>query len=337
MIQVGKNIKNSVSDKLEKMSVEDLFLMISKPELELKNTIRRLRILKNIDPKKYKESKVLLPYFTSGIFNPPYRKTEHFAATEYFVLDLDHFSDGDMDLNSMRLKLAQDNRVMLLFISPGNDGLKLLFRLSEKCFDANKYQIFYKLFVQEFVRQYSINQVIDTKTSDATRATFVSWDADAYFNPQALTVNWNAYINFDSADEVYEAEVLIEEMEKSSAQAYEIVKEELPGDVLLQIKQRLKPETTKPKQKLYYVPEEVDKVMGSLVEFIESFLMKVTQVRDIQFGRKFTIELDGKWCEINLFFGKKGFTPSPTPKTGSNDQLAEVALKIFWAFINKTT
>lgn len=335
MLQLGKDIRNSVNDKLEKITLEELFEKISKPDLEMKNTIRRLRVLKNIDPKKYKESKTLLPYFTNGLFNPPYRKTENFAATQCFVLDLDNFAEGEKDLNSFRLKLAHDERVALLFISPGGDGLKVIFKLSAKCYDAAKYQMFYKLFAKEFNAQYEVNRLIDTKTSDVTRASFLSWDADCYFNEEAVPVKLENYIDFDSSDEVYEAEVIIDEIDKSSAKAGELVKEELPKDIVQQIKQRLKPETTRKKEKIYFVPEEVDNLMDKLIVFVESFNLKVPQVRDINFGRKFTVEADGKWCEINLFFGKKGFTLTKTPKRGSNDELAEVVLKVFYAFINE--
>lgn len=95
-------------------------------------------------------------------------------------------------------KQKADNRVVLCFVSPGEDGLKVLFRLKERCYDAGLYSLFYKIFVHDFAQQYNFQQVIDAKTCDVTRACFISVDADAYFNADATPIDLKAYADVDN-------------------------------------------------------------------------------------------------------------------------------------------
>ena len=115
--------------------------------------------------------------------------------TEYFVVDIDHIEEKELSINDLKTKFTQDKRVVLCFVSPGQDGLKLIFRLKERCYDAGIYSIFYKLFLSKFGAEYNIQQVIDTRTSDVARACFVSMDANAYYNPEAEPVDLNQYLN----------------------------------------------------------------------------------------------------------------------------------------------
>ena len=44
------------------------------------------------------------------------------------------------------------------------------------------YSLFYKKFVKSFSEQYDLQQVVDAKTSDVSRACFLSHDKDAFYN-----------------------------------------------------------------------------------------------------------------------------------------------------------
>ena len=90
------------------------------------------------------------------------------------------------------------DRVVLSFLSPSEDGLKVFFKLKERCYDSGLYSLFYKAFLLEFSKQYVLHQVIDTRTSDVTRACFVSVDPDAYYNPDAVQVDIRAFIDMDN-------------------------------------------------------------------------------------------------------------------------------------------
>ena len=160
MISLGHNI-TTPNDPLQKVPVETIWHSILNPKEETASMIRQLRVVRNINPKQYSLLKRDLPYIVCGMFNPPYRKIDNFAYTEYFILDLDHLSEKNIDLEQLRQQLQQDSRIILSFASPSQDGLKLMFRLQERCFDPGVFTLFYKLFARQFSKQYSIDQVLD--------------------------------------------------------------------------------------------------------------------------------------------------------------------------------
>ena len=56
MIQAGRNI-TIAGDTLHKIGIEHLFHAIRNPKLEIQNQISHLRIVRNIDKKKYETLK----------------------------------------------------------------------------------------------------------------------------------------------------------------------------------------------------------------------------------------------------------------------------------------
>lgn len=75
----------------KKVTVEYLYYSLRNPKPDVEARIRQLRIIRDLDKKQYSLLKRQLPYVVCGMFNPPYRKTENFAYTEYFIVDIDHF------------------------------------------------------------------------------------------------------------------------------------------------------------------------------------------------------------------------------------------------------
>ena len=187
MLYFGLNITQP-DDELRKIPVERVFQGIARPKDNLRQQVERLRMVRTMDAKQYARLKKQLPYFVCGSFHPPYRRRENFAAIQYFVIDLDHFEQAQLSRREVAERLCQDSRLLLLFTSPGGDGLKLLFKLTAPCFDPGLYALFYKAFLQALALQYQLEKVIDTRTHDTTRACFFSVDPHAYFNPQAESV-----------------------------------------------------------------------------------------------------------------------------------------------------
>jgi hypothetical protein len=331
-LQLGRNII-SPNDSLKKISIEDLYRNIKEADNELKSKIQQLRIVQSIEPKRYQALKKMLPYVTCGIFNPPYRRSENFASIRLFILDIDHLSRHEMDLPTLRERLKKDNRIHLMFVSPGNDGLKLVFYLEEKCYDAAKYSIFYKLFVTRFAAEHNLANVVDKVTSDVTRACFLSFDEDAWYNPFADAVNMKVFIDFDSYGSVKQADVEVKQALQQKTQSIEgepekADRQELPPDVLQQIKEKLNPNIKTKIEKKIFVPDELTEAVNSVEEKMNGFGIKTKSVESIHYGKKFVFELDSRWAQLNLFFGKKGFKIVKTPASGSNDELAEVTYKI---------
>lgn len=321
MIQAGKSI-TTVDDPLIKTTVEHLSKSIINPKPEIRTAVNQLRTVLTIDPRKYSALKRNLPYITCGIFNPPYRKTSNFASIEVFIIDIDHLSEKEMKPEELKEQLKKDQRIELMFISPGADGLKILFRLTEKCYDHVRYSMFYKVFSQAFSNQYSLNQVIDARTSDVTRACFISFDNNAYYNPTAEKVNMSAFINFDDPAQLNEAKKLFDEIappaENNNSEKM------LTEDVILQIKQKLNPNIKTFKEKNIFVPGELESVMEKLKEHVGQYDINCDTIRNIHYGKQIRFTSGVHFAEINLFYGKKGFVIVPTTKTGSNQQLAEI-------------
>ena len=184
MVSAGANITNSMN-ALQKVTVKYVYDSIRKPRPEVASQISRLRIIRELDYKQYSLLKRQLPYFVCAMFNPPYRKIENFAYTEYFIVDIDHVTAKQLSMPELRNRIEKDNRVILSFLSPGEDGLKVMFKLKERCYDSGLYSLFYKLFVNSFSQQYGLQQVVDRQTNDVSRACFISMDVDAYYNPDA--------------------------------------------------------------------------------------------------------------------------------------------------------
>ena len=128
MVYAGKQIVSS-TDKLSKVSLDYLYNSIKKPKKEVEAKLRQLRIIKDIDKKRYGLLKKELPYLVCGAFNPPFRRIENFAYTEYFIVDIDHIVGKGLSVDKIRNDIEKDSRTVMSFLSPGEDGLKVMFKL----------------------------------------------------------------------------------------------------------------------------------------------------------------------------------------------------------------
>lgn len=335
MISYGKNIV-SKEDKLTQISLQNLYEHIRKPEGDVLSLISHLRLVRTLDLKQYSEIKKRLPYVVCGIFNPAFRRTENFGYIEYFVLDLDHLSSKEIMVNALQCRLINDMRVVMCFKSPGEDGLKVLMKLSEKCYDPGQFSIFYKAFVLDFAKGHGIEQVVDNRTSDVTRACFLSYDPDVYFNPNAQPVSMSDFIDFDNPFEVMEEKNSVEERIKAISAPPELPShDELTSDAISNIKKILKLSKAKEQNiKSICVPEELDEIIDSLKAFVESTGVIVTDISNISYGKKISVKTDLKRGEVNLFYGKRGFHPVATPKRGTDSEFNSLIVELIQCFVN---
>lgn len=328
MLQTGKNITQA-ADQLQKVSTEQVYNIIKNPPNDLKTRINQLRMVLSIDPVRYRQLKTTLPYFTCGIFNPPFRKTENFGYIEHFVLDFDNLSEHDISAESLRARLTADERVEMLFTSPSGNGLKVMFRLSERCYDRVQFNIFYRLFVHSFSSEYNIPMIVDTRTSDVTRACFMSIDEKVWYNPDALPVKQQAYIDFSSPSQLIEANIFLKEQKENVLKdKKESATNEINPDILDQIKIKLRPGIRTHREKIIYVPEELEEITTRVKERMLEFGIGIRSVSNIHYGKKFVFFKEELWAEVNVFYGKRGYSIVKTPKIGSNERLAEAAYLI---------
>lgn len=340
MFSVGSNVRNN-SESLKKVTPEYLFNALRSPKPEFLSRIRQLRIVRQINESQYVQLKQQLPYFVCASFNPPFRNTKNFAFTEYFIMDIDHICEKGLILDDLRRKIESDSRTMMCFLSPGEDGLKVIMKLKDRCYDAGVYSVFYKKFVYEFSLQYDLQQVLDIRTSDVTRACFMSVDSSAYYNPDAEPVDMAEIIDMEDSSvllmqkkEVEESMSALTDIADSSSNAVEI--REPDDDAMERIRGLLNMKTKKVSvERPVFVPAILDTIQGELSNYVRDIGFMVSDIINIQYGKKIRAKLGLKNAEINLFYGKRGFSVVVSPKTGTDGTLNVLIADTVRAFIDE--
>ena len=335
MIMYGTNI-TAPNDPLYKVQVDYFHNSLLHPKPANEALIRQLRIVYQLDIKQYAEAKKKLPYIVCGIFSPATRKKAHFAFIDRFIVDIDKLSAKGMDITQTRKTLQADPRVMMCFLSPSEDGLKVMFRLKERCYDAGLYSTFYKQFLTKLSTQYNLEQVVDKVTSDVSRACFISVDPEAYYNPQCEPVDMDCFVKEDLP---FELPMQKDEKSDATAEKQEGQKEkkgprEPEADIMDEIKKRLGVKPREQAVKPVFVPEELQSIMNDLKTYIEQAGLYVKEVKNIQYGKKISAQLGLKKAEVNLFYGKHGFSAVISPKCGTDDALNNLLCDIILQFLN---
>lgn len=319
----GSNIA-SASDKLVKFEEKYLHSSLIHPKESIARSVEQLRVIYSVDGGKYSYLKKKLPYFVCGLFNPPYRNSANFAYTDSFILDFDHLSAKNLDIDSVRSKIQADERVVMCFCSPSEDGLKVLFHLKSPCYDKGIYSLFYKAFASSFATMVGLEQVIDSHTSDVARACFVSMDLKAYYNPDAAPVDIGLFV--DPSNPLAMADLRRQQNDLAGAEPEEGQKgpREPDDEVMAKIRKKLNPTAKAAPEKNVTVPAKLRAVIAPLRDFLEDKGIVVNNIRDIQYGQQIEATIGTKSATLNLFFGKKGFTPIPSPKNGTDTQANEL-------------
>jgi len=333
-VYTGKSVTRCDS-QLSPLTLERLCEIIKNPEPGFLTSLERLRTLQTINQTAYREEKKQLPFFTCGSFVPPIRHSKNFGSISAFVLDIDHLGEKELTIEETKKRLKDDERVVMAFASPGNDGVKVIIGLKSPCYDASLFSLFYRKFAVSFGRQHQFEQVIDKRTSDVTRACFLSYDPDVYFNPEAKPVKIEEWISPDREFSFGEEIRRMKEIEVPG-QVDETEEQKGPdAEILSLIRKKLNPASKPPTEKNAYVPEELGPVTDELYRRIEEFNMQLADVSNIQYGRKLRFVAGQLWAELNVFYGKKGFSVVATPKRGSNMELAGLARKVIWQILSE--
>lgn len=333
----GKNI-TALNDRMMKVTEDYLVNSLRHPKPEIEALIHQLRILYTIDNAQYGKAKRSLPYIVCGIFKPEYRKKDNFAFIDRFIIDIDHLCSKGLELSAVREEVNADPRVYISFASPSEDGLKVMFRLKERCYDAGQYSVFYKEFLRRFSEEHHLEQVVDKVTSDVSRACFMSVDPDAYHNPASEEVCLEDFISTDNPLDFFEMKSEQEHIEKELKKQQEQEKAQQPKgpeeEVMRQIKERLGVGRSPKEQKPVFVPEELQAIMADMKTFIENHDLLVKEIVNISYGKKVKAQLGRKMAEVNVFFGRKGFSVVVSPRSGTDEQLNQLLKDVIDAFLN---
>ena len=317
------------SDPLERISVARVFQGLTRPKADFRDLIDRLRTVASVDLAMYRQLKKTLPYVVCGLFHPAIRRKQHFAAIHYFVLDLDHLAEAELTVAEVREKLSALARPMLGFTSPGGDGYKVFFRLAEPCSDAARFHAFYQAFARSFAHENGLEQVVDYQTCDVTRACFMSYDPEAFYHPEATPVNLEAYLP-DLLTLLPKTDAPETEAQKKTAPKRAQTTTGPDKDALEKIRQTLNPKRRKRSpEKTVIQPEEISAAVDYFKENLAEYQLTLAAAEAISYGQRLRIVAQKDiWCELNLFYGKRGFSIVKTTKSGSHAELAELAANV---------
>lgn len=327
----GINIQ-SPADELRKFQEQHLYHSLVNPKPTTESSMRQLRIVYSLNARGYSELKRQLPYFVCGTFNPPFRRLDNFAYTESFILDFDHLTSKKLNLDETRAKIVADNRVYMCFASPSMDGLKVMFRLKERCYDKGIYALFYKEFATRFASQMSLEQVVDSRTSDVTRACFISVDHKAYYNPQAEAVNMDAFVNDSeplTSFDIKRQQIKDDKQKKALAKP---MPTDPTKDVLDKIRATLRPKVIPAKREVF-VPKQLEDIVSAMKEYIVNKGIILTDIVNIQYGKKIKATVGLRQAEVNLFYGKRGYSVVESPRRGTDDEFNSLLADIIRSFI----
>ena len=141
---------------------------------------------------EYNKQKRSLPGFTpSGLFDGGRKLINLKEYSGVLVLDLVDLSPDA--LVTIRSRVEEIRFTYACFVSPGNQGLKILVRVFSR-------PVLHKLAFNEVKDLYEreLNVPIDPSGQDVTRLCFVSWDEYLYFNPTSAI--FNPYVNLLEED-----------------------------------------------------------------------------------------------------------------------------------------
>lgn len=162
IISYGDSVFNN------QMSTSTLNDVISKIKTDstIEELVKNVRSIQNKKERsEYKASH--LPFFNLGTFQDNKRLTQNFLSSEFMIIDIDNLDDQQLD--EVKNKLQNDNRVFIYFLSPSGNGYKVVYRFSEPITDSKKFSENYKYHAQQLSEDYRIEA---DKTSDVARECF---------------------------------------------------------------------------------------------------------------------------------------------------------------------
>ncbi|MDF1573314.1 MAG: CRISPR-associated primase-polymerase type B [Bacteroidales bacterium] len=313
----GKEITRSSSDILVPVSLIELHQMICNPDASYMQLFERLQEVKKIDKNVFNRMKTRLPYFIGARFRDNQRKVENYIGIDYFIIDIDHYTNADMPIEELKKLLAEDKRIAFIFRSPGGEGLKAVFKLFENDLSPSEYSNFYKSFASEFSRYYHLEKYLDFTTHDPSRVCFLSYDPNALLNENMVEINPFDYLSQYDLLKISEPEVPVEAAESK----------DLNDDIYREILKTLNPKTPVRRRDVV-VPVALENIPEPFQKKLDTLGIRIDEIIDIQYGKKIRIGHKEDKAEINIFYGKKGFSVVNCPVRGFSPQLAEIVVRI---------
>ena len=349
-LSFGTRITSS-NDALRPVSLADVLAVVT-TDAALQTATERLRRLGRMDKEAVKTVKTRVPYVVGSTFGPQpsgesdlpeamatatpavvsdgqratVRRTETFVAAHYFVLDLDHCPGLN---GAVPDAIRQNDAVALAFVSPGGEGLKLFFRLDNPCTDPRRFTAAYRNFASDFGSRHRFASSLDLRTSDVTRACFLAHDATAHHNPDALPIDWQAWLTDADAEIDLFGERAVATLSPAVDRP---INEAAYRDVLRQIN----PRSPVRREKQVHVPDELLMLEPVVRTICGRLNWELRAVEPLNYGLKFVVRQGCRTAELNVCYGKRGFSLVRSPKTGTDPALSDLLYAELFALLFPT-
>ena len=170
---------------------------------------------------------------------------------------------------------------------------------------------------------------------------FMSVDSSAYYNPGADPVDMSEMIDMEDSSVLLMQKKEIEknistltDVAVPYGNAVEI--REPDDDAMERIRGLLNMKTKRVSvERPVFVPAILDTIQGELSNYVSDIGFIISEIINIQYGKKIRAKLGFKTAEINLFYGKRGFSVVVSPKTGTDGTLNVLLADTVRAFIDE--
>ena len=168
----------------------------------------------------------------------------------------------------------------------------------------------------------------------------MSVDPEVYYNPDCEPVDMSVVVAMDDTSEMLRQKADIEQAALAVTDADDAAEAKAPKDPGDEAMDRIR-ELLNLKRKKYvvekpvFVPEVLDAIQSDLNAYVMDIGLEVTEIINIQYGKKIKASLGLKKAEVNLFYGKKGFSVVVSPRTGTDDSLNGLLAATVQSFINE--
>ncbi len=316
----------SGQEVLVECTLENIFQSITgRIPSSLESDTIRLRKLMAIDKAGYRKAKTKLPYIVGSVFNQGHRRLDSFISAHYFILDIDHLQlqDGKIPAN-----IVANPMVAMAFVSPSGEGIKVLCQLDSPITDPKLFSALYKQFASEFADKVGLAGSLDLRTHDASRACFLAFDPGAYFNPNPTTINSKS-LNEQNMTNSQTAPISMDDTDQTAINevAYKAILKEISPNAPVR------------RAKEVYVPQSLLDFMDMVPKLCKTVNLEIYQIDKIQYGIKVCAKQGYRLAELNIFYGKRGFSVIKSPKTGIDPALNEILYDVIFFHLfpaNKT-
>jgi hypothetical protein len=321
------NIRQSPPEALIPTTLAEIYQQIRSSVNELSRETTRLRRIAQVDKKVYTSMKVKLPYFIAATFKEDCRHSDNFVEISALTIDFDDCLKTPIQSKDLKQKIAEQPDVVLAFTSPNGRGIKVVCLLEEPIDDIQLFKAYYLDFARNFAERLSILGTLDTRTSDVTRICFLAHDTTAYFNASAVKLNWRLWV---------QNQTFVPPQEPTTEQITGLLiesKPELNEDIHRQLRLKINPRAPVRQKIPPHVPVLLQTISNDARLLLENNGITVSEIVPIHYGLKFSCIVATALAEVNVFYGKKGFSVVKSAKTAVDDKLNDQVYQLIFNFL----